>query len=249
MSCTRNEIVKLAQSWVGIKEGSAGHQMILDIYNSQAKLPRGYKMTMKDAWCAATTTALAVKLNATDIIPCECSCTKLIALAKEMGIWVEDESVTPMPGWFALYDWGDDGKGDCTGNPEHIGIVEKVENGNIIVIEGNYDGPDADRIDGVERRPLELNGRYLRGFIAPQYATEGVEMVFLRQLSKGSKGADVKALQILLNGNGCSCGIFGADGDFGNATQKAVIKYQKAKGLDADGIVGPKTWAKLLGAE
>lgn len=261
MSCTRSEIVKLAQSWVGIKEGSAGHQAILDIYNSQAKLPRGYKMTLKDAWCAATITALAVELKATDIIPCECSCTKLIALAKEMGIWVEDESVTPMPGWFALYDWGDDGKGDCTGNPEHIGIVEKVENGNIIVIEGNYDGPDADRIDGVERRTLKLNGRYLRGFIAPQYDAEGVEKkpaeatekieegckLNLRQLSKGSKGADVKALQILLNGNGCSCGLFGADGDFGNATQKAVIKYQKANGLDADGIVGPATWGKLLG--
>ena len=35
MSCTRNEIVNLAQSWVGIKEGSNGHQMILDIYSSQ----------------------------------------------------------------------------------------------------------------------------------------------------------------------------------------------------------------------
>lgn len=252
MSCTRSEIVKLAQSWVGIKEGSAGHQMILDIYNSQDKLPRGYKMTMKDAWCAATTTALAFKLGATDIIPCECSCTKLIALAKEMGIWVEDESVTPSPGWLALYDWGDNGKGDCTGNPEHIGIVEKVENGNIIVIEGNYDGPDADRIDGVERRMLKVNGRYLRGFIVPDY-DEGTEKardgfnVILRQLSKGSKGADVKALQILLIGYGYSCGLFGADGDFGNATQKAVIKYQKAMGLDADGIVGPATWGKLLG--
>lgn len=261
MSCTRNEIVTLAQSWVGIKEGSNGHQEILDIYNSQAELPRGYKMTMKDAWCAATITALAVKLKATDIIPCECSCTKLIALAKEMGIWIEAESVTPMPGWFALYDWGDNGIGDCTGNPEHIGIVEKVENGNIIVIEGNYDGPDADSTDGVERRTLKVNGRYLRGFISPKYATEDAEnepaelpekvaagnMVFLRQLSKGSKGADVKALQILLIGNGCSCGIFGADGDFGSATEKAVKKYQTKMGLDADGICGPKTWSKLLG--
>ena len=77
-----SEIVKLAQSWVGIKEGSDGHKMILDIYNSQKPLPRGYAMKMKDAWCAATTTALAVKLGYTDIIPCECSCTKLIEMAK-----------------------------------------------------------------------------------------------------------------------------------------------------------------------
>ena len=255
MSCTRNEIVTLAQSWVGIKEGSNGHQMILDIYNSQDKLPRGYKMTMKDAWCAATITALAVKLNATDIIPPECSCTKMIALAKNMGIWIEDESVTPSPGWFALYDWGDNGSGDCTGNPEHIGIVEKVENGNIIVIEGNYDGSDADSTDGVERRTLKVNGRYLRGFIAPKYAVTGEEKAVttpaanesLPMLRKGDKGDTVKAMQILLAGYGCKCGIFGADGDFGSATEKAVKKYQEKMGLEADGICGPKTWAALLG--
>ena len=212
-------------------------------------------MTLKDAWCAATISALAVELKATDIIPCECSCTKMIDLAKENGIWIEDESVTPSPGWFALYDWGDNGKGDCTGNPEHIGIVEKVENGNIIVIEGNYDGPDADSTDGVERRTLKLNGRYLRGFIAPKYAATGEEKPVstpaaaesLPMLRKGDKGDTVKAMQILLAGYGCKCGIFGADGDFGSATEKAVKEYQEKMGLEADGICGPLTWGKLLG--
>jgi hypothetical protein len=66
-------------------------------------------------------------------------------------------------------------------------------------------------------------------------------------LKKGSKGESVKALQILLIGNGCSCGIAGADGDFGSATDKAVRKYQKAEGLVVDGIVGSATWSKLLG--
>ena len=66
-------------------------------------------------------------------------------------------------------------------------------------------------------------------------------------LKKGSKGASVKALQILLIGNGYSCGNAGVDGDFGSATDKAVRNYQKAKSLEVDGAVGPKTWAKRLG--
>ena len=66
-------------------------------------------------------------------------------------------------------------------------------------------------------------------------------------LKKGSKGASVKALQILLIGNNCSCGKPGVDGDFGSATDFAVKQYQTENGLEADGSVGPKTWAKLLG--
>ena len=69
----------------------------------------------------------------------------------------------------------------------------------------------------------------------------------LPELSVGSKGNSVKALQILLEGNYHSCGACGADGDFGSATRAAVVEYQRENGLDADGIVGPKTWAKLLG--
>ena len=68
-------------------------------------------------------------------------------------------------------------------------------------------------------------------------------------LRKGSEGADVKALQTLLVGYGYSCGRYGADGDFGSATEKAVKAYQKANGLDVDGIVGPASWGKLLGAK
>lgn len=66
-------------------------------------------------------------------------------------------------------------------------------------------------------------------------------------LRKGSKGASVKALQILLIGNNCSCGKYGADGDFGGGTESAVKAFQGKRGLDADGVVGPMTWAQLLG--
>ena len=57
-------------------------------------------------------------------------------------------------------------------------------------------------------------------------------------LKRGSKGDDVKKLQTKL-------GIT-ADGDFGPATESAVIKFQKENGLTQDGIVGSGTWGKLF---
>lgn len=69
----------------------------------------------------------------------------------------------------------------------------------------------------------------------------------VRELSKGSKGSDVKTVQILLiHKFGISCGSSGADGDFGDVTDSAVKKFQEIKGLDADGCVGPLTWAALV---
>ena len=62
-----------------------------------------------------------------------------------------------------------------------------------------------------------------------------------------TKGNDVKALQILLMGNGCAIGKWGADGDFGISTENAVKDYQRKKKLQADGVAGPATWGKLLG--
>lgn len=67
----------------------------------------------------------------------------------------------------------------------------------------------------------------------------------MRTLRKDSKGEDVKALQILLNGRGYNCG--NADGIFGAKTETAVRKYQQDKKLTVDGIVGPATMGSLMG--
>lgn len=71
--------------------------------------------------------------------------------------------------------------------------------------------------------------------------------VTVKELTKGAKGDTVKTLQTLLIANGHSCGDSGADGSFGGATLTAVKAYQKAMGLTEDGVVGAKTWAKLIG--
>lgn len=248
MSCARSEIVKQAQAWVGLKESDGSHKKIIDIYNTINPLPRGYKLSYTDAWCAGTISALAVVCKATDIIPQECSCLRMIDKAKTMGIWVENDAYVPSPGDIMMYDWDDSGSGDNKNNPDHVGIVEKIVGNTITVIEGNYS-------NAVKRRSVLVNGKYIRGYIVPKYDAASVAeseapqtaAENLPQLKKGDKSDTVKAMQILLIGWGCSCGWYGADGDFGSGTEKAVKNYQGKKGLVADGVCGPKTWAKLLG--
>jgi GH25 family lysozyme M1 (1,4-beta-N-acetylmuramidase) len=162
---SRSAIVSEAISHIGVKEGTTLHHKIIDRYNSQKSLPRGYKVKYTDAWCATFVSFLAIVMGYTDIIPVECGCPQMIELAKQMGIWVEDDGYVPKPGDIPLYDWQDSGKGDNAGTPDHIGLAEKVVSGTITVIEGNYK-------DAVGRREIAVNGRYIRGYIVPRYDDE-----------------------------------------------------------------------------
>ena len=45
---------------------------------------------------------------------------------------------------------------------------------------------------------------------------------------------------------GYDCGKWGADGDFGDGTEMALMKFQKEHGLVADGVYGPKSHAVLM---
>lgn len=246
MSCTREKIVAQARSWIGCKESDGSHKKIIDVYNSHTPRARGYKLKYEDSWCAGFASACAIACGATDIIPTEVGCQKQIGLFQSKGIWVEDDAYVPQPGDYIFYDWQDTGAGDNKGNSDHVGIVEKVVDGVITVIEGNYS-------NSVKRRTLKVNGKYIRGYGVPKYDSEApakadaVCNVSLKELSDGSKGNAVKALQILLIGYGYSCGKCGVDGDFGGDTASAVKNYKKANGLTADSIVDHNTWAKLLG--
>ena len=66
-----------------------------------------------------------------------------------------------------------------------------------------------------------------------------------RVLKNGMSGADVKTLQQKLIKAGFSCGKYGADGDFGDATEMAVRRFQTQHGLVVDGQAGPKTITAL----
>jgi lysozyme len=65
-------------------------------------------------------------------------------------------------------------------------------------------------------------------------------------LKRGSTGPDVVAWQAFLRSEGYSTIV--ADGVFGVATEIATRELQRARGLTADGIVGPATMAAARGA-
>lgn len=64
-------------------------------------------------------------------------------------------------------------------------------------------------------------------------------------LRRGSRGWQVAALQALLSRLQIDTGPI--DGIFGPRTEAAVRSFQQARGLEVDGIAGPKTWSALLG--
>lgn len=62
----------------------------------------------------------------------------------------------------------------------------------------------------------------------------------MTSLKLGSKGLGVYIIQKKLN--------LKTDGKFGILTEEAVKEFQRKKGLKEDGIVGIKTWTKLIGS-
>ena len=62
-------------------------------------------------------------------------------------------------------------------------------------------------------------------------------------LKKGAVGDEVRLLQTMLNFHGVSLSV---DSSFGPATEKALLEFQKKRGLAADGSAGPATWNELM---
>ena len=77
-----------------------------------------------------------------------------------------------------------------------------------------------------------------------QEAQTESKVIEMETLRNGSKGTQVKVLQWLLKDLGLY--TLNVDGKFGSKTEQAVKAYQKANALYVDGIVGKKTWTKLL---
>jgi len=164
-SQARQKVVDIAVSWYGRKESDGSHKVIIDLYNGHAPLARGYKVKYTDSWCATFGSSVAIAAGYTDIIPTECGCGQMIALFQALNRWVENDAYIPDPGDYVFYDWDDNGVGDCTGWPEHVGIVVSVTGSKIKVIEGNKN-------NAVEYRELTVNGRYIRGYGVPDYAAK-----------------------------------------------------------------------------
>ena len=70
-----------------------------------------------------------------------------------------------------MYYWKDGSNyatTDCAAAPNHVGVVEKVVGNTITVIEGN-------KGEAVARRTVAVNGRYIRGYCLPDYASKAEE--------------------------------------------------------------------------
>ncbi len=173
----RQKVVSVIEGWIGCKESDGSHKKILDVYNSHSPLPRGVKMLSTYAWCAATVSAAFIKAGLTDIGFVECSCSKMIALYKAKGRWKEADDHKPSPGDLMMYDWDDSGNGENTGAPEHVGMVVSVSGSTIKVIEGNKN-------DAVGYRTMKVNGRYIRGYCLPDYASKATKEAVKETASK-----------------------------------------------------------------
>lgn len=94
---------------------------------------------------------------------------------------------------------------------------------------------------GGEGNKAPSSGQEPSGDAAPAYTR------LLKLISPNMQGDDVEAVQRALIATGAD---IAADGIFGPATERAVRRYQNAKGgLAVDGQVGPQTWAALLGGK
>ena len=75
-------------------------------------------------------------------------------------------------------------------------------------------------------------------------AETAIKAVEMPMVAMGDSGDAVTTLQTELNAQGYACGE--VDGVFGQNTLNAVMAFQTAKGLTADGVVGAQTWGALL---
>ena len=169
MKKTADALVNVMKSWVGLGEANGGYRAIIDLYNSQERLPMGYKVSYRDSWCDVTVSAAAIKAGLMDLIGTECSCERHVKIFKERGIWIEDGAVTPKKGWIILYSWRTN-KQPNDKWADHIGVVADVKNGVITAIEGNYK-------DEVGYRLIPVGHGNIRGYAAPKYDAEEEETV------------------------------------------------------------------------
>lgn len=162
----RQKVVQIVRAWEGGTRDSVEHYDILNTYNLDTPLPRGYAVKPGDPYCATTTSAAWIRAGIAGYTGKECSCSELMNIAKQKGTWVEADDHVPQLAEAVLYDWQDDGKGDNKGAPDHIGLVTDIDVAakKFYVTEGNMNGGK------IGRRTMDFNGRYIRGFICPDYA-------------------------------------------------------------------------------
>lgn len=126
--------------------------------------------------------------------------------------------------------------GEAVWIPGHIGVY--IGDGKVVECSPQW----RNGVQVTSKRKWQKHGKlpYIK------YSANGANVVNieLSVLKSNSRGEHVKTLQRLLVGFGYDLKV---DGAFGTITDNVVRIYQRKNGLSADGIVGKKTWNKLLG--
>ena len=157
----RDRVLAAAAAMVGVRGGSAEHQRLVNDYNSVRPLPVGYAVKNTDDWCDIFTTVIFQREGLSDLIGRECGVERHIHIFQRLGIWNEDGNSTPSAGDIITFNWDKDTQQN-DGWADHIGIVEKVENGIIHTIEGNSNNV-------VKRNTYHIGHGNIRGFATPRY--------------------------------------------------------------------------------
>ena len=159
----RDRVLRAAASLVGVRSGSAAHHQLVKDYNSVNPLPVGYAVKNTDDWCDVFVTTVFQREGLSHLIGRECGVERHIQIFKRLGIWNEDGASTPKSGDIITFNWDQDYQSN-NGFADHIGIVERVENGLIHTIEGN-----SGVVGTVKRNVYRIGHGNIRGFATPRY--------------------------------------------------------------------------------
>ena len=120
-----------------------------------------YGFTERVEWCACFVSWCANKCGyiRSDIIPKFSGCINGVDWFKDRGQWIGN-SFEPSPGMIIFFDWNDEDGQD--GKADHVGIVEKVENGRVYTIEGNTS-------DSCRQRSYPVGYYQILGYGIPDY--------------------------------------------------------------------------------
>ena len=139
---------------------------------------------------------------------------------------------------------------DGKGNASHIGICTRPRGEGAIHSSSSRGCVAESKFQG-----KSINGGWnevgLPDFVVYDYggSYEPDPSVWRPTIRRGSTGTEVAYVQSILADLGYDLGSAGIDGDFGRKTEEAVKAFQKANGLNADGVVGPLTYQALEQAE
>lgn len=221
---TAHAILTLAASQIGTGESPAG--------SNKNKYSKWYGMV--GAWCWMFLCwlfdqkgALALIFGKHAYVP---------DFKKVFNAHGEYHTSNPKTGDLVAFDF------NKSGDPEHIGIVEKVISSSVIqTIEGNTS-------DRVMRRTRARS--YVYGYATPKYAAAppadpNAYPGTVYKYTSGQaimSGSHVKWIQQRLAAHKHAVSV---DSQYGPKTAAAVKAFQQDAKLTADGQVGAKTWAKL----